>query len=191
MAGCTVGQGEGWVTSDRLYVAECWNGAYDLRPDFFAASPFRDTMQIRVQRGSDLAEVSDGVSVLVNEVSTIRASLLGTPITVGLPPGLVAGDPTQEPPLVSLALYLQLSCHNQNAVVYALGGQIVFEELFDGDPNEKSAAEKLTVATFEVDVADPHDAAPGTIDVPDDKRSHLSGYFRFFFERGRPGQPFP
>ena len=70
--GCTVGQGEGWVRSDQLLVPECWHGPFDLEPDFFAAVPFRDTLQIRIQRGSDLTEVSDGVAIQVNEVTAIR-----------------------------------------------------------------------------------------------------------------------
>ena len=189
--GCTVGQGEGWVKSDLLYAADCWDGAFDLGPDFFAAVPFRDTVQFRVQRGSDLAEVSDGVSLLVNDVTPIREAQLGQRIPVGLPPRIYSAAPTEKPPPVSLALFLQFSCHNQNTVLYATSGSIVFDELFNGDPNETSAAEKLTVARFDVEVADPRDADPASGDFPPGAVSRLRGYFRFFFERGQPGQPFP
>jgi hypothetical protein len=226
--GCQIpGDGEGEVTSSKLFAQDCWSDAYQLRPDFFATVPFRDTQQIRLQRGSDLHEVSDGVAVLVNQVSTIRPTkcvvdsdcasglcladaaqcpadfekccsgddLRGQTLNVGLPPKLVheiapefaAGDP----PPVSIALYLQFSCHNQNVVLYAIDGTITFTELFNGDPNETAGDEKLTDATFDVRVADPRHADPGTLEIPDEKTSQLTGWFRFFFKRGQPGQPFP
>jgi hypothetical protein len=230
--GCTfVGEGEGAVRSESLTVPDCWFGAYDLEPDFFAAVPYRDTMQIRVQRGNDLQEVSDGLAVLINEVSTLRPractqsddcgkglscvsigdgvrqcmpcadgscaapNQLGQPLQVGLPPQLLdeiaPGVATGAPPPVSLALYLQFSCHNQNRVLYAIGGTITFSNLFNGNPNESSGAEKFTDAEFDVIIADPRDALPGTLEVPEELTSRLTGFFRFHFQRGQPGQPFP
>ena len=41
-------------------------------------------------------------------------------------------------------------------------------------------------------VGDPRDAtqgADGTYTLPD--QSRVTGYFRFFFQRGQPAQPFP
>jgi len=232
--GCTlVGQGEGRVCAGtknecngELSIKDCWSGPYDLQPDFFAAAPFRDTMQIRIQRSSDLHEVSDGLAVLVNEVSAIRPTNCtvnsdcasqsckdgtctapevdgwhsergrrGQALEVGLPPKLLSeiapGVPVGEPPPVSMALYLQFSCHNQNIVLYAVSGTIVFDELFSGDPNESVGAEKLTDARFDVIVADPRDANLETLEVPEDKSSPLTGNFKFHFQRGQPGQPFP
>ena len=197
--GCTfVGQGEGEVKSEHLSVPGCWDGPFDLNPDFFAAVPYRDTMQIRVQRSSDLQEVSDGLSVLVNDVPEIRSSALGTEVQVGLAPKLLAeiapGKPQGPAPQVNLALYLQFSCHNQNIVLYAVSGTITFYELFSGDPNESVGAEKLTDAMFDVTIADPRDAVPDTgipLEIPEDRTSPLTGFFRFHFQRGQPGQPFP
>lgn len=200
--GCTfVGQGEGEVTSDALYAPTCWFGAYDLDPTFFATVPFRDEQQVRVQRGSDLVEVSDGVAIQIDDVPDIRANQLGQPIDVGLPLQLLKEvDPsiTNAPdPQVSLALYLQFSCHNQNIVLYAIDGTITFDALFSGDPNESEGSEKLTDARFEVTLADPRDAIlegtprQGNISVPAEKTSTLNGWFRFNFQRGQPGQPFP
>ena len=34
---CSLGDGEGEVHSDRLFVRSCWTGPFDLAPDFFAA----------------------------------------------------------------------------------------------------------------------------------------------------------
>jgi hypothetical protein len=218
MIGCSIpGEGEGEVTSGALYAQDCWYGGFDLGPDFFAANPYRDTMQIRVQRGRDLQEVSDGVAVLISEVSSIRPTKCtldsdcasdscvdgtcaspdrrGLALDVGLSPQilneLAPGVAPATPPPVSMALYLQNSCHGKNVVLYAMSGTITFSALFNGDPNEKSGAEKFTDATFSVIVADPRDAPPGTLDVPAEKTSPLDGWFRFHFQRGQPGQPFP
>jgi hypothetical protein len=196
-SGCAfVGQGEGEVSSAQLSVPECWTGPFDLSPDFFASVPFRETQQIRVQRGSDIQEVSDGVAILVNDTPKIRDGLLGQDVKVGLPPKLLneiaPGVATaQVPPDVSLALYLQFSCHNQNIVLYAVSGSIVFNSLFSGDPNEDEGEEKFTDAHFDVVVADPRDANPTDLIVPPEKTSPLTGNFRFHFQRGQPGQPFP
>lgn len=85
VTGCSLGQGTGEVTSEKLFAHECWGQAdgggnpleqtYNLQPDFFAANPYRSTVQIRVQRGNDLQEVSDGLSVLIDDVPKIRAAL--------------------------------------------------------------------------------------------------------------------
>jgi hypothetical protein len=210
-AGCSLGDGEGKVYSEKLVAADCWHGAYDMQPDFFAANPYRNTVQMRIQRGNDIQEVSDGLSVLIDDVEIVRSHYLGKPLSVRLPAGVAPpGTPVgqspppaaDEPALAHMSLYLERSCHNQNIILQAISGTIVFEQLFSGDPNEKVATEKLTataqgsngLAGFDVEMADPRDIpAPGDpIDaVPEDKRTHLRGSFNFYFERGRPGQPFP
>ena len=228
IVGCSVGQGSGEVKSDALYAHDCWGtppsassptqavgAAYDMQPDFFAANPYRSTLQIRVQRGSDLTEVSDGLEVLVDDINVIRMGIAnpasasdggadaGTsggpmPWRVTIPPGVhPPGSPT-EPPAgfispVHMALYLERSCHNQNIVLYSVDGYITFNALFDGDPNETSAADKLTDATFDVQFGDLSDVPQGAYagDVPAGLQSRVTGNFRFYFERGQPAQPFP
>ncbi|MCK6590017.1 MAG: hypothetical protein L6Q76_20800, partial [Polyangiaceae bacterium] len=97
------------------------------------------------------------------------------------------------PSLVHLALYLQQSCHNQNIVLYAVSGSIMFTTLFSGDPNEAAADAKLTEAVFDVMVGDLKDAPPdGSPDqIPVERQTNLKGYFNFYFQRGQPAQPFP
>lgn len=211
LSGCSLGQGEGKVYSEKLVATDCWSSEYDMQPDFFAAIPYRNTLQIRVQRGNDISEVSDGLAVLVDDVEAVRTQYLGKPLSVRLPagvapPGTPVGksplpDPS-EPALVHMSLNLERSCHNQNIVLQAISGTIVFDQLFSGDPNEKVATEKLTataqgsdgLAGFDVEMADPRDVPqPGDAveAVPEDKRTRLRGSFSFYFERGRPGQPFP
>ena len=58
-----------------LNIPDCWTGAFDLDPDFFAAVPFRETsLTIRMQRGSDFQNFSDGISILANDITKIRPS---------------------------------------------------------------------------------------------------------------------
>lgn len=195
----SVGEGTGTVKSDHLYAEDCWDGPFDLEPNFFAADPHRNTMHIRAQRGSDLLEVTDALVVLVDDVEEVRTRLgEDLPVTIPqgvAPPGvgineLCAASACDSP--VHVALYLLDSCHSQNIVLYGVGGTIRFDELFSGDPNEEDAADKLTEATFEIDVGDPQDVIfpeDGPPEIPN--QSRIRGNFRFFFQRGQPAQPFP
>jgi hypothetical protein len=193
LLGCTTGEGEGWVRSDRLYVADCWNGGFDLQPTFFGANPFREeTLIIRVQRGDNIEEVSDGLIAVVHDIQEIRAGsgeqALGLPVGVtppGVPPTF---DP--DPPKVSLSLYLHSTCHVQNGTLYSIGGSITFSSLFSGDPNEEDAEDRLTEASFTAQFADPRDLEPDR-SIDPERVSTVEGYFRFFFQRGQPAQPFP
>jgi hypothetical protein len=198
-AGCSLGQGEGEVKSDALVAKDCWFDAYDLQPDFFAAVPYRETLNIRVQRGTDLQEVSDGLAVLVEDVGSTRKDLLGKSLDVTLSPGVLPpgatfpAPPPEDQPAMHVALYLQRSCHNQNIILYGVGGTITFHSLFSGDPNEAEAAQKYTDAEFDVWMGDPRDAPVGAPadQIPKELQSRVTGFFRFYFERGQPGQPFP
>jgi hypothetical protein len=242
--GCSLGQGQGEVHSDDLYARDCvlpspgscpgpdnvpdtGCDSYDLRPDFFAAVPYRQTILMRIQRGTDITELSDGLAVLVNDVDNIRSALTAKrdaaqakgasedeihQIYVEVPVALAIGvtppgDPVAPPPPcdamtqvcnvtpVGISLYLEKSCHNQNTVLYAVAGWVRFHSLFSGNANEKSATEKYTDAEFDVTIGDPRDSPAGKpvsgTSIPKQFTSHLTGYFRFYFERGRPGQPFP
>jgi hypothetical protein len=232
--GCSLGQGIGEVKSDALFARDCWGtpptpsdpthavGApYSLQPDFFAAVPYRSTLEIRVQRGTDLTEVSDGLRVNVDDIDRIRAGIQtgmadggtsdagadgGAPAgTVNWRIGIAIGcagapggctpppDIIANPPIVHMSLYLQRSCHNQNTVLEAVDGHIAFTALFDGNPNETSAAEKFTAATFDAQFGDVHDAPFDAYagDIPAGLQTRVTGSFSFYFERGQPAQPFP
>lgn len=193
--GCSLGKGAGEVRSDRLRLENCWDGPYDMGPDFFAGVPYRSSFQIRVQRGGDIEEVSDGVSMLVDDVQAIRRDKLGPPLEVGLAPGVtppgIPIKPNSSPPMVHMTLYLHNTCHGQNSALYAVHGAVTFQKLFNGDPNETDADERLSSAVFDVMVGDPRDQPPEGGEIPDDKLSRVTGWFRFYFQRGQPGQPFP
>lgn len=108
--GCSLGQGTGEVSSDNLYAHECWGQAgdagstpvearYELQPDFFAAIPYRSTVQLRIQHGNDLQEVSDGLSVLIDDVPKVRAALTVARSLRALDAGVEdAGAPPPGPP---------------------------------------------------------------------------------------------
>lgn len=194
LVSCSVGEGKGEATSDRLRAVGCLDGPYQLKPNFFATSPYRKTQTIRLQRTDDLVDNADGVQLLVSDTGLVR-SKLGQPLKVGLPPGVqppgvpIVGDP--DPPAVQLTLYLHETCHGQNVALHAVRGTITFRHLFSGDLSEDDADDRLSEAVFDVEVADPRDQPPEGGEVPPEKRSKLKGWFRFFFERGQPAQPFP
>src|SRR5262245_19369020 len=108
--GCSLGQGEGEVESDKLIAKECWDQGFDLGPNFFAAVPGA-SLQIRVQRGNDLEEVSDGLLVLVDDVEAIRKGFLKQELPVSLPSGAIPPGTTLDTPVqgehpVHISLYL-------------------------------------------------------------------------------------
>ena len=194
---CGLGEGEGEVSSDKLHVAECWNGQFELRPDFFAASPYRRMLGIRVQHGGQIQEVSDGVTILVDDIDRVREHIAqhpGEPLRVGMAPNVVPPGfpvtPDPDPPIVHLTLYLHRACHAQNSALYSIEGGIVFQSIFNGNLNESAEGELLTEASFtDIVVGDPRDRDPATNVVAN--TSHLRGRFRFYFRRGQPAQPFP
>lgn len=195
VGGCTVGEGQGEVQSDSLKVKDCWEGAFDLGPTFFAANAFSDEqIAMRIQRGDNNLEVSDGLEVSIRALQSLRENSLGVPIDVGMPPGVSPPGSRwpvlENPPQVSLALYLHDTCHAQNGALYAVRGTIEFDKLFSGNPNETSGDARLTDATFSAYFGDPRDAdVYGNFD--DASLSEVHGWFRFYFQRGQPAQPFP
>jgi hypothetical protein len=121
---CSVGQGVGCV-SGTLDVQDCWSGAFDLHPDFFAAVPTNSAaLQIRIQHGIDYETFSDGLLILVDDVQTVRSSSLDQPLSVGLSPAVTPpGVPVQavaNPPTVHATLYLERTCPTQDVALYAL-----------------------------------------------------------------------
>lgn len=68
---------------------------------------------------------------------------------------------------------------------------ITFQHLFNGVPDEADAAQRLIDASFDVYLADPREVCPDGSGPPPRCRGHITGNFRFYFERGRPAQRFP
>lgn len=166
---CSVGKGEGWVRSERLFLAECWNGPFDLRPTFFGANPHRDSLLIRVQRSDNLQENSDGLTIVVSDARAVR-QILGQRLEAGLPPGVSPpGVPIVEdaaPPLVSLSLYLHNTCHGQNGTLYAV------------PPSDVDGPEEPAALLAQPDAGDPSegDAASGPNVDPPSSEPPAEGY---------------
>jgi hypothetical protein len=126
---CSQGEGGGDVVGT-LNVKNCWTGKFALDPDFFAADPYREALHLRIQNGSDFESFSDGLSILIHDITQIRPDAstsspgkYGQPLEVALPPEVtppgvpVAPDPS--PALVTMTLYLQRSCRTQNVTLHA------------------------------------------------------------------------
>jgi hypothetical protein len=73
----------------------------------------------------------------------------------------------------------------------AASSSVTFDALFNGNPDETNAKERLTQAHFDVYLADPREICPGGLGPPPRCRGHLTGDFKFYFQRGKPAQPFP
>ncbi len=67
---------------------------------------------------------------------------------------------------------------------------ITFNALFDGNPDESNTADLLSDGTFHLFLADPREVCPSG-SPPPRCRGELFGNFHFYFQRGRPAQPFP
>ncbi|HEX3342912.1 MAG TPA: hypothetical protein VHS09_00015 [Polyangiaceae bacterium] len=128
---CSLGSGTG-TCSGTLDVPDCWSGAFNLHPDFFAAVPgatpeypqtSNDALQIRIQHGGDYETFSDGIIILVDSAAQVRG-LLGQSLVVSLPPSVVPTGvpitPVSSPRVVSAALYLDNTCRTQDDALYAM-----------------------------------------------------------------------
>ncbi len=236
---CSQGEGTGRV-SGTLNVPLCWTGPFELEADFLAGVPYRESLQLRIQSGSNYETFSDGLSILIHDITKVRpdaasnsAGKLGQPLTVDVPAGVSApGVPLKakaDPANVSVVLYMGKSCRTQNVSLHAVeevtiptdgtctarplpGGDpttgcdptkaaadgvgngkslIAFTHVFDGKVDEPTAAERLTEGCFDVYLADPREVDPGGLGPPPRCRGHIRGTFSFYFERGKPSQPFP
>lgn len=190
---CSVGTGEGAFFGS-LLVRDCGVDLpdYDLRPSFFGAEYIVDTgaprgrqsqiVNIRVQRGSFREDFSDGLRIAVYDVNAIARERLGQPIEL-LPirPGL------RRP--VDVTFYAQESCSagypdefwRIPAIFHAVSGTITFHALHAPD---------IPGSNGEIH-AEIRDALFVSEANPEERWARLSGYFRFFYQRGAPAQTFP
>jgi len=172
LGGCSVGVGTGEVTGT-VTVPQCdLEGDYSLKPEFFGANPFEGQLTIRIQNEGDFELESDGISIVVLDAA-MEAGRLGTPIAVSAEP---------ESP-VTMAFFLNDSCpvDRSELPVYlqAIEGTITFDQIYAPELDE---GQRETSGRFE-----------GVLftDERGERMATLDGEFRFLFERGRPGQPFP
>ena len=67
---------------------------------------------------------------------------------------------------------------------------ISFQSLYSND-EFASAADRRIKGCFDVYLADPREISQDSAGPAPPCRGHLRGTFDFFYERGRPAQPFP
>ena len=127
-AACGTEGGDGSAVG-QLDVADCWSGSFDLAPDFFGAAPYRETLQIKLQRGSDFATFSDTLSILVTDINAIRPSATdpgkyNQELEVDLPPEVTPPGipivPRKTPLLINATLGLQRTCKTRNIPLQAV-----------------------------------------------------------------------
>lgn len=181
LAGCSVGGGEGEIGGHVVAQDFCEldDPDYQLVPSFFSGEVIEDTLNIRVQRGSELEQFADGLTILVRDVNEVRRDRIGLPITLD-------GDWRS---LVQITFYLNGSCeagfpseHRRRPVLLeAVGGTITFDAVYapDIDPAAASIEVELDQVVF-VDST-----------LPEERHATLSGWFSFFYQRGAPAQRFP
>jgi len=174
-AGCSQGQGEGALTGT-LTVADCdlHAEAFDLQPDYFSAEPVDDILEIRLQSGSDIDIYSDGLRIFIRDVSDISQSMLGVPLAIG-----------DEASPISATLYLNESCRagrrDVPRVLSSTTGTIVFDAIYA--QNVDSGQRAIRAQIPQIDLVDSTS--------PDDRFGTVTGWFSFFYQRGRPSQRYP
>lgn len=130
LGACTAEDGVGQVKGE-LDVPNCWTGPFDLGPTFFAAAPFRRSLQLRIQRGSDFQTYADAIQILIDDIDKVRGtattpSQYGQALPISLPVGVSPpGKPIVEspnPPNVHVTVLLQQSCRTQNIALFGEDG---------------------------------------------------------------------
>ncbi len=191
---CAVGSGTGSVRGDPLVVQDCNDkelSGYDMEPEFFGAVSVQDQLLIRIQRGGDIQEYQDSLTIAIEDTKKV---VDGQAITVELqrPNG---SQPAVPYPLARISLSLRGTCgsgrvgrsDNPQVVLHAVSGTITFKSILRGDPNSSDTNSKRIDGTFDVKVEDPrHPAGTEARNV-----GRIVGDFHFFYQRGGPAQPFP
>jgi hypothetical protein len=176
LGGCSVGVGEGSLEAT-VWAPECGleGEQKSINPTFFAADPVEEVLEIRVQKGSDFEDVSDGVAISVLDVEQLKQNHLGEPIELGTGPDSLA----------TLSFYLNETCDvrfDRPPVNYvAHSGTITFSAIYAPQVAEDEVQIEGSFSGVEV-----HDGAD-----PDERHAVVEGEFDFLFNRGRPVQRFP
>ncbi|MEM7136869.1 MAG: hypothetical protein AAF500_09845 [Myxococcota bacterium] len=171
--GCSTGRGEGTATG-QVWAPECGLDAepFSLDPNFFAMQPSTtvEIIDIRIQRGSDIPNLSNGISVFIAEPEMVKDEMLGIEIPL-----------ERFDPAVEMTVYLNSTCPTDIPVVYrSISGTIQFDELFVPWVSNDN---RITTAVFT-------DVLFVDTDDPENRRAVLSGDFTFLYQRGRPAQNF-
>jgi len=188
---CTTGAGDGRVWGS-LYLPECGvvDEDYDMGVDFFAASYFENTLQVRLQNGGQDQALTDGVVIQVRDVDLFAGAPSSTfDIEVEPPveeyleqgPDLDSPETTWDSP-ARVTLFLNKTCPD-NTLAFTDGvGTITFSSIYVPDES------KRIKGGFHLRFIDPRTwEGPGEIGAEAD----LFGEFDFNYSRGAPAQAFP
>ncbi|MDH5490466.1 MAG: hypothetical protein OEY14_00685, partial [Myxococcales bacterium] len=133
-SGCSEGAGEGEFVGVVSAPACGLHGeAFDLQPDFFAADPLGDSLSVRIQRGSNHEDLSDGIRIGVRSSSEV-AEMLGTPLPLIDPSTVPLSAPLAEQPLVRGSFFLNETCPIDRGVFpvryVAVSGTVTFDAIY-------------------------------------------------------------
>jgi hypothetical protein len=143
---------------------------------------------------------TQNVALYASDAVTLHADGTCNPVEGGDPvltcsqsPVAIASDGGAEASAISSTFDASAEASTEGGSASVPIGQstITFQSLFDGNPEESDAAQRLTQADFEFYLVDPREMCPGGLGPPPPCRGHLKGNFRFYFDRGSPAQPFP
>lgn len=175
--GCSAGSGEGRVSAV-VFAPNCGleGDTVEIRPTSFFAEEVNGFLNIHVRRGGELLDRSDGISLQIRDVSSVKTSSLGQPLPLA-PRGAEA--------TVTMTFFLNATCpidFDRQPVVYSCEtGAVTFDALYAPDVD---ASDTEISGRFQgVECVDPSDR--------ESRRATVEGEFRFFFTRGRPAQRFP
>ena len=175
-AACNPGEGVGEVRGT-VTAADCElnDAAYELLPDFFTADSIRESLQVRIQNGSDLQIRSDGLLVTVTDAAEVRTEQLEVPLRVG------EGERAD----VRMSFYLNQTCekgrHGTPVLMTATSGSVVFHDVYAPEVDDRAL--RIAADFANVEFVDPYS--------PSTRHATLSGSFEFIYNRGRPSQRFP
>src|SRR5262249_2285874 len=150
-----------------------------------------DQLLIRIQHGGDLQEYQDSLQIAIDDTKKVTPGQ-AIPLELERPPGSL---PSVPPPLARLTLSLRGSCgsghvgnhDNPPVLLHAVRGTITFSSILRGDPSSSDTNSKRIEGSFDADLEDPRHP-PGSQAA---QSGHLTGTFKFFYQRGGPAQPFP
>lgn len=184
---CSVGQGSGAMTGSVADpYCEVDVPSYSLNPTFFSADVVeehdtpepRHRLTLRIQRGSYREGDSDGFVVFIRDANEIARSALGVPLPL---------DTSDDAPL-RMTLYMNETCDSGfpreywrvPLVLPAVQGSITFDAIYAPD----LAPDATEITGHFAGVLFQSEERP-------ERTAMMDGTFSFFYQRGRPAQPFP
>ncbi len=184
---CSVGQGNGVMTGSVADpFCEVDIPEYSLHPTFFSADVVEERnmpepmqrLTLRVQRGSYREGYSDGFVVFIRDANELARSFLGVPLP------LSTGDDAP----VRMTIYMNETCDSGfpqefwqvPLVLPAIQGTITFDAIYAPD-----------LAPDNTEITGHFEGALFQSEERPERMAMMDGSFSFFYQRGRPAQPFP